>query len=190
MGPSFVYLQTTKFPSNVSHEERRHIHHQAKYYLIINDTLYRRGVDSVLRCFLTHEEAKKVLNDCHSEACGGHLSRLETTQKILWVGYFWPTLFKDCVETVKKSHPCQIFSRKPRSHLAPLHPIIAINPFIKWGIDFTACHLASAQGHKYIIVVVNYFTKWAEAMPTYLNDGKTSTLFTFNHIIARFIVPK
>jgi hypothetical protein len=43
-----VYLQTIKFPSDVSCEERRHIHHQAKHYLIINDTLYQRGVDAVL----------------------------------------------------------------------------------------------------------------------------------------------
>ena len=81
-GSIIVYLQTTKFPSNVSKEEQRCIHHQAKYYLIINNTLYRRGVDTVLRRCLTHEEIEKVLNDCHSGACGGHLSGLETTQKI------------------------------------------------------------------------------------------------------------
>ena len=40
-GTIIVYLQTTKFPSDVSREERRHIRHQAKHYLIINDTLYR-----------------------------------------------------------------------------------------------------------------------------------------------------
>ena len=56
-GTIIVYLQTTKFPFNVSREEWRRIHHQSKYYLIINDTLYRRRVDSVLRRFLTHEEA-------------------------------------------------------------------------------------------------------------------------------------
>jgi len=39
-------------------------------------------------------------------------------------------------------------------------------------------------------MAVDYFTKWAEAMLTYLNDDKTTTLFTFNHIIARFKVPK
>jgi hypothetical protein len=119
-----------------------------------------------------------VLNCCHSGECGGHLSGLATTQKILRAGHFWPTLFKDCVEAVKKCHLWQIFSRKTCSHPAPLHPVIAISPFSKWGIDFMTCHSASAQGHKYIIVVVDYFTKWAEAMPTYLNDGKTMTLFT------------
>ena len=82
-GSIIVYLQTTKFPSNVSKEERRRIRHQAKYYLIINDTLYRRGVDTVLWWCLTHEEAEKVLNDCHGGACGGHLSGLAIAQKIL-----------------------------------------------------------------------------------------------------------
>ena len=188
-GAIIIYLQTTKFPSNVSKEERRCIRHQAKHYLIINDTLYQRGIDTVLRRCLTHEEAKKVLNDCHSGTCGGHLSGLATTHKILRVGYFWPSLFKDCVEADKKCHPCQFFSRKVRSHLAPMHPVIAIGPFSKWGIDFMTCHPPLAQGHRYIIMVVNYFTKWAEAMPTYLNDGKAMALFTFNHIIARFGVP-
>ena len=87
-GSIIVYLQTTKFPSNVSKEERRCIRHQAKYYLIINDTLYRRGVDTILWRCLTHKEAEKVLNDCHGGACGGHLSGLATTQKILPAGYF------------------------------------------------------------------------------------------------------
>ena len=189
-GLLIVYLQTTKFPSNVSKEERRHIRHQDKYYLIINDTLYRRGVDTVLRWCLTHEEAEKVLNDCHGGACGGHLSGLETTQKILRAGYFSPSLFKDCIEGVQKCHPCQMFSRKVHSHPAPMHPVIAIGPFSKWGIDFTTCHPPSTQGHRNIIVTVDYFTKWDKAMPTYLNDGKTVALFTFNHIIARFRVPK
>ena len=52
------------------------------------------------------------------------------------------------------------------------------------------CKPTSARGNGYIIVAVDYFTKWAEAMPTYVEDGKTSALFLFNHIIARFGVPQ
>ena len=48
------------------------------------------------------------------------------------------------------------------------------------------CKPTSAEGHGYIIIAMDYFTKWAEAMPTYAEDGKTATLFLFNHIIARF----
>ena len=51
------------------------------------------------------------------------------------------------------------------------------------------CKPTSVGGHGYIIVAVDYFTKWAEAMPTYEKDGKTTTLFLFNHVIERFGVP-
>ena len=76
------------------------------------------------------------------------------------------------------------------SHLAPLFPVISLGPFRKWGIDYMTCNPASAGGHKYIIVAVDYFTKWAEAMPTFKADRETTTFFVFNHIIARFGIPK
>ena len=71
------------------------------HLLIIGDNLYRRGVEFVLRQCITHEEAKIFLNDAHSGVCGGHLFGLATTQKILHASYFWPTIFKDCVEAMK-----------------------------------------------------------------------------------------
>jgi transposase InsO family protein len=52
------------------------------------------------------------------------------------------------------------------------------------------CHPHSTGGHGYIIVAIDYFTKWAEAMSTFDNIGNTVALFIFNHIIARFGVPQ
>jgi hypothetical protein len=75
-------------------------------YLILDDTLYHRGIDCILCQCLTHEEEELVLNDCHTRECGGHLSGLSTTQKILRAGYLWPSLIKDCVKAVKKCRPC------------------------------------------------------------------------------------
>jgi hypothetical protein len=131
-----------------------------------------------------------ILNDYHTGACGGHFSGLETTQKILRAGYFWPTLIKYCVELVKKCHLCQIFSRKMRAHPTPMFHVITVGTFTKWGIDFTTCHPTSTRGHNSIIIVVDYFTKWVEAMPTFYNDGEITTLFLFNQIIARFNISK
>jgi len=68
--------------------------------------------------------------------------------------------------------------------------VIIVGPFAKCGIDYTTCDLASAKGHKYIIVAVDYFTKWAKSMPTFNNDGETSTLLLFNQIISRFGIPR
>jgi len=73
-GDIIIYLQTQKYRSNTSRSEQRRIQYQSKDYMIIGDTLYRHGIDTVLRSCLTHEEAEKVLNDCHSGTCGGHQS--------------------------------------------------------------------------------------------------------------------
>jgi hypothetical protein len=131
-----------------------------------------------------------MLNDCHTGACGSHFSRLATTQKILRASYFSPTLIKYCVELVKKCHPCHIFSRNMRAHPYPMFPVITVGPFTKWGIDYTTCNPPSARGHHYIIVAIDYFMKWVEAMPIFKDDGETTTLFLFNRIIARFDVPR
>ena len=75
-------------------------------------------------------------------------------------------------------------------HPAPLHPIVLVGPFSKWGIDFTTCKPPFATDHNYIIVAIDYFTKWEEAMQTSANDTIIATLIMFNHIITLFGVPR
>jgi hypothetical protein len=134
-----LYLQTQHFQPNTSHEERRRIHHHSRLYLIIGNTKYHHGIDTILRRCLIHAEAEHILNDCHLGACGGHLFGMATAQKILLANYFWPSIFKDCIEVFKKCPPCQVFNNKARTHPTTQHPIISIGPFAKLGIDFMQC---------------------------------------------------
>jgi hypothetical protein len=78
-----IYLQNQTFRHALSSAKRRRVRYQARHYIILGDTLYRRGIDSVFRRCLTFEEDEKALNDCHFGACGGHMSGYATTQKIL-----------------------------------------------------------------------------------------------------------
>jgi len=87
-GDILLYLQNQCFQPNISHEECHRIRYHSHHYLIIDDTLYRHGIDTILRRCLTHEEDECVLNECHLGAYGGHLSGMATTQKILRSGYF------------------------------------------------------------------------------------------------------
>ena len=85
---AIIYLQTQTFQPDLSSTDRFCIRYQAQQYIIIGDTLYCRSIDSIFRRCLTYDEAKKDLNECHSGACGGHMSGYATAQKILRVGYF------------------------------------------------------------------------------------------------------
>ena len=77
-----------------------------------------------------------------------------------------------------------------RSCPALLHIIITAGPFTKWGLDFMDCNPASAGGHHHIIVAIDYFTKWVEAMAIVKFDNETTTHFVFNQVITRFDIPK
>jgi hypothetical protein len=74
-----------------------------------------------------------------------------------------------------------------RSHPTPLHPVIIVGPFTKWGVYFIDCNPTSVGGHQHIIVDVDYFTKWVEVMPIMKSDGKTANFFIFNQIITDFV---
>ena len=87
-GDIIIHLQTLKVPTHLSWDERRRLRHVSKNYLIVDNTLYRRGVDSILRRCLTHEEDELFLNDYHGGACGVHLSELYIAQKMLKAVYF------------------------------------------------------------------------------------------------------
>jgi hypothetical protein len=107
-----LYFQTQHFQPDVSRDEHHRIFHHSKHYLIIDDTLYHRGIDIVLQHCLTHDEDENVLNDFHLGACGGHLSGMATSQTILCAGYFWPSIFKDCIEVVKQCPPVNFFEKR------------------------------------------------------------------------------
>ena len=76
------------------------------------------------------------------------------------------------------------------SYPSLLHPIIIAGPFTMWGLDFMDCNPALAEGHHHIIVAIDYFTKWAKAMPTVKSDGETAAHFVFNQIITQFGILK
>ena len=72
----------------------------------------------------------------------------------------------------------------------PLHPIVIVDPFCKWEIEFMTCNPTMDNSHKYIIVAIDYFTKWADAMPTFDCKVDTVAWFLFNHVITHFSVPQ
>lgn len=71
----------------------------------------------------------------------------------------------------------------------PHHLVISISPFSKWGINFITCIPTSFDRHSYIVVVVDYFKKWVEVIPTFPDDEEIIALFLFNQVICCFGVP-
>ena len=86
--------------------------------------------------FLLKDEDDKVLQDFHVGDCGGHLSWKTIANKILRVGFYWPTLFANVHNKVTYCHKCQVFEGKKKLLPLPMKPISVEAPFQQWGFDF------------------------------------------------------
>ena len=182
------YLNHGKLPNEVRHKAE--IKRQALCFVVYNNTLYRRSFENIwLRC-LGEEEATKILEEAHSGVCGAHQSRPKLHFHIKRMGYYWPTIMKDCMEYAKKCEDCQFHANIIRQPPEPLHPTVASWPFDAWGLDVVGPLPKSSKGHLYILAVTDYFSKWAEAIA--LKEVKKEIVVEFikNYIIFRHGVPR
>src|SRR5436853_6433324 len=107
------------------------------------------------------------------------------------MGYYWPKMMSDAKDYAKKCHECQIhgnFKHQALSHLASTE---ATWPFESWGIDVMGpIHPPSSKGHRFILAITDYFSKWAEAIP--LREVKATDVVKFikHYVIYRYGVPR
>ncbi|MCO5561815.1 hypothetical protein L7F22_015439 [Adiantum nelumboides] len=184
------YLTNGILPEIMNTSRVRAITKEAENYALIKDNLYKRGKDGQLRMCATEEEYVPILQQAHSGQAGGHFSAEKMAKSILYAGIWWPTLFMDAEELVKRCDDCQR-TKTPRGRDdMPLRPMMGARAFAKWGIDFVGtCPPAYKSHAQYIIVAIDYLTKWVEAKATTKNDAKATAQFLYENIFTRYGLP-
>ncbi|XP_073017880.1 uncharacterized protein [Primulina eburnea] len=132
--------------------------------------VFKRCADQMMRRCVAEEEAKVILEQCHSSPYGGHFGASRTAAKVLQSGFYWSTLFKDSYTLAKSCDRCQRVGNISRLHEFPLTNILEVELFDVWGIDFMG-PFPSCFGQSYILFAVDYVSKWVEAMATNTNDA-------------------
>ena len=97
-------------------------------------------------------------------------------------------MFKDAQEFVSKCDSCQRKGNISRRNEMPQNPILEVEIFDVWGIDFMG-PFPSSYGNKYILVAVDYISKWVEAIASPTNDTKVVLKLFKTIIFPRFGVP-
>ncbi|KAM1699106.1 hypothetical protein ACFX13_030926 [Malus domestica] len=187
--PLIDYLEYGKLPNDPRH--RSEIHRRAPRFLYYKETLYRRSFEGVLLRCLGEEEANQAMEEAHSGVCGAHQSGPKLHFQLKRMGYYWPSMVKDCLEHAKRCQACQFHANFIHQPPEPLHPTAASWPFDAWGLDVVGpITPKSSAGEVYILAATDYFSKWAEAIP--LREVKKETVVRFikEHIIHRYGVPR
>ena len=183
------YLASGKIPSHWSPQDKAKFFSQVKHFFWDDPYLFKYCPDQIIRRCVPNHEFRSILSFCHDQACGGHFSAKKTSAKILQSGFYWPTLFKDAAQFCSACNRCQHLGKITRRNMMPMSPILIIEIFDVWGIDFMG-PFPSSFGNLYILLAVDYVSKWVEAIPAKSNDAKVVLKFLKENIFSRFGTPR
>ncbi|XP_074351517.1 uncharacterized protein LOC141690633 [Apium graveolens] len=180
MTPIHNYIQTGAVPENKL--QARRLRYQAAKYVEYDGVLYKRGFNQpLLRC-VDMEEGNYILREVHEGIYGNHSGGGSLALKVLRQGYYWPTMREDAFNFVQACDRCQRFANYSNTPTSTITSLTSPWPFTMWGIDLIGELPKAKGGVKYAVVDVDYFTKWAEAMPLATITAKKIRDFVFNSI--------
>ncbi|KAL0445303.1 UNVERIFIED_CONTAM: putative mitochondrial protein [Sesamum latifolium] len=130
-----------------------------------------------------------ILSFCHDREVGGHHGASRTTTKVLQSGFYWPSLFKDAHVYVSTCDQCQRSGNISRRHEMPLSSILVCGIFYMWGIDFMG-PFPKSYNNAYILVAIDYVSKWVEAIGSPANDSRVVLKFLKKFIFTRYGTPR
>ncbi|VFQ85727.1 unnamed protein product [Cuscuta campestris] len=182
------YIEDGEAPENP--KEARLLRMGAPTYKVQDGVLYKRSYNGVLLRCLRAAEAKALMEEIHEGVCAAHRGPYSISRRAIIQGYFWPTMRKDCEEYVRKCPTCQQFQNIPGRPATNYTPIISVIPFSRWGIDIVEALPKGAGQARWIVVAIDYFTKWVEAKPLAGITGRQMIDFVGTNILCRFGVPR
>ena len=183
------YLLAKVVPPEFSYQQKKRFFEHLKHYYWEEPILYPHCADKVIRRCVPEDEMHSILNHYHTLPRGGHFGCQRTAAKVLQSGFYLHTLFKEAHQFVSTCDKCQRMGNISRKDEPPMHPILEVELFDLWGIDFMGPFPLS-YNNLYILLAVDYVSKWVEAIPTRTNDAKVVAQFLRSHIFSRFGTPR
>ncbi|CAN6687769.1 unnamed protein product [Malus baccata var. baccata] len=156
----------------------------------------KKGSENVVADHLSqmvhNEESLPILETFPDEqllSIKGTLAHNAQPLRVLQCGFYWPSIFKDAKTFCLTCDKCQRMGGISAKDQMPQVSILNVEIFDVWGIDFMG-PFPSSYGFMYILLAVDYVSKWVEAKATRTNDSKVVADFIRTNIFARFGMPR
>nr|XP_034889983.1 uncharacterized protein LOC118030069 [Populus alba] len=163
------FIRHQEYPSGASKIDKRNLRRMAMEYYIDGEILYKRSFDGTLLRCLSDLEANMALQEVHGRICATHTN-----------GHMMARHMQRAV-----------YSDKVNAPPTPLFNMVSPWPFAMWGIDVIGpINPKASNGHRFILVVIDYFTKWVKAYLYAHVTQKVVKRFIEKDLICRYGVPE
>nr|GEV45874.1 reverse transcriptase domain-containing protein [Tanacetum cinerariifolium] len=172
----------------MSSQQKSKFFKDVKHYFWDDPFLFKICADQVIRRCVHGQEAIDILKACHYGPTGRHHGLNYTAKNVFDSGFYWPTIYRDAQDLVKNCDVHQRQGQISQRDEMPQNSIQVFEIFDVWGIDFMGT-FPSFRGNKYILVAVDYLSKWVEAKALPTNDARVVCKF-LKTLFARFGTPE
>ena len=132
----------------------------------------------------------RVMREVHAGVCRPHMEGHMLARKIMRTCYFWLTMETDCCQFVHRCPKCQMHGDLIHVPPSELHALTSPWPFSAWGVDVIGkVSPKSSSGHEYILVAIDYFTKWVKTVSYASLTAAKGAKFIRSHIICQYGIP-
>ncbi|GJR31019.1 reverse transcriptase domain-containing protein [Tanacetum coccineum] len=172
----------------MSSQQKNKFFKDVKHYFWDDPYLFKICANQVIRRCVSGQEAVDILIAFHSGPTRGHYGANYTAKKVFDSGFYWPTIYRDAHDLVTRCDTCQHQGKILQRDEMPQNSIQVCEIFDVWDIDFIGPFL-SLRENKYILVAVDYLSKWVEAKALLTNDAQVVCKF-LKSLFARFGTPR
>lgn len=156
---------------------------------ILYRSFERVGSGKVLQLVVPFKLRKMVMQLAHEHKTAGHLGRDRTLEKIRQ-NYFWVNYRRDVEDWVRSCEKCQRRKGTPRKRRAAMQPSAVGFPLERVAMDIMGPLPVSEKGNRYVLVIMDYFTKWAEAFPIPNQEAETIAEVFVTQFACRYGIPR
>ncbi|XP_023223278.1 uncharacterized protein LOC111624612 [Centruroides sculpturatus] len=192
---SFCKEIRRRLAENTSPQEQRLNTDSSEFYLDVDQTLYHRKTNPERnetwdRLVIPKTMVEYVLKLFHDIPSSGHLGAKKLRKK-LQTQFHWPDMNKDIIHYCQTCQECSLRRRPLHGHQAPLQTFPKITKiFERTALDIQGPFPTTNNGNKYLLVFVDHFSRWAEAVPLPDVTAKTVAKAFVTQVILRHSVPK
>jgi len=152
-----------------------------KYWGNNKETKYRQLVPPLRYC-------EEIMNTAHSSVTGGHMgvrkTHIKVAKKAYWVGWSW-----DVREFCRKCDACAKYHRGAVKKQGELQNMCIGAHWERVAIDVTGPHPHLSKGNKFMVTVLDHFTRYAFAFPVRAHDAVTVAKHLVERVFLVYRVP-